>query len=84
MDLGEKWGKNGIFCQVGPVTAQKVWCHGRLLNTNLFYTTNRLDWDKRGSYREHQDSNCWTYDQTLRDATDIAIINRISYKEIMS
>ena len=57
MDLGEKWGKNGIFCQVGPVTAQKVWCHGRLLNTNLFYTTNRLDWDKRESYGKHQDSN---------------------------
>ena len=50
MDLGEKLGENGIFGQVGPVTAQKVWCHGRLLNTNLFYTTNRLDWDKRQSY----------------------------------
>ena len=57
MDLGEKLGENGIFCQVGPVTAQKVWCHGRLWNTNLFYTTNRLDWDKRESYWEHQDSN---------------------------
>ena len=57
MDLGEKLGRNGIFCQVGPVTAQKVWCHGRLLNTNLFYTTNRLDWDKRESYQEPQDSN---------------------------
>ena len=57
MDFGEKWGKNGIFCQVGPVTAQKVWCHGRLLNTNPFYTTNRLDRDKREPYRKHQGSN---------------------------
>ena len=57
MDLGEKLGENGIFCQVGPVTAQKVWCHGRLLNTNLFHTTNRLDRYKRESYRNHQDSN---------------------------
>ena len=44
MDLNEKLGENGIFGQVGPITAQKVWCHGRLLNTNLFNTTNRLDW----------------------------------------
>ena len=57
MDLGEKLGVNGIFCKVGPVTAQKVWCHGPLLNTTLFYTTNKLDWDKRESYRNHQDSN---------------------------
>ena len=57
MDLGEKLGENGIFCQVGPVTAKKVWCQGRLLNNNLFYTTKRLDWDNRESYREHQDSN---------------------------
>ena len=57
MDLGEKLGKNGIFCQVGPVTAQKVWCHGHLLNTNLFYTTNRLDCDKREPCRNQQDSN---------------------------
>ena len=34
MDLGKKLGENGIFCQVWPVTAQKVWCRGRLLNTN--------------------------------------------------
>ena len=57
MDLGEKLGENCIFGQVGPVAAQKIWCRGRLLNTNLFCTTNRLDWDKRESYREHQDSN---------------------------
>ena len=57
MDLGEKLGENGIFCQVGPVTAQKVWWHGRLLNTNLFYTTDRLDGDKRESYCNQQDSN---------------------------
>ena len=50
MDLGEKLGENDTFCQVGPDTAQKVWWHGRLLNTNLFQTTNRLDWDKRESY----------------------------------
>ena len=53
--------KNGLkmafFCQNDPVTAQKVWWHGRLLNTNLFYTTNRLDWDKRGPCRNHQDGN---------------------------
>ena len=57
MDLGENLGENGIFGQVGPVTAKKVWCHGRLLNTNLLYTTNRLDWDKRESYCNQQDSN---------------------------
>ena len=57
MDFGEKWGKNGLFCPIDPVTAQKVSCHGRLLNTNLFCTTNRPDWDKRESYRKHQDSN---------------------------
>ena len=28
MDLGEKLGENGIFCQVGPVAAQKVWDEG--------------------------------------------------------
>ena len=60
LDLGEKLGKNGIFCQVRPVTAQKVWCHGRLLNTNLLYTStpsNRLDWGKREPCRNDQDSN---------------------------
>ena len=57
MDLGEKLGENGIFCQVGPVTAQKVWSHGRLLNTNLFYTTNNLDGEKREPCHNQQDSN---------------------------
>ena len=57
IDLGEKWGKNGLFCQVDPVTAQKVWCYGRLLNTNLFYTSNRPEWDKREPCRNDQDSN---------------------------
>ena len=57
MDLGEKLGENGIFCQVGPVTAQKVWWYGRPLNTNLFHTTSRLDGDKREPCRNQQDSN---------------------------
>ena len=57
MDLGKKMGENGIFGQVRLVTAQKVWWHGRLLNTYFFHTTNRLDWDKREPYHEHHDSN---------------------------
>ena len=57
-----KMGENGLFCQVDTATAQKVWSDGRLLNTNLFYTSNRLDWVKREPCRNDQDSN---YDQIL-------------------